>query len=291
MKIELYRESNWLFSGEDGICTKIAFQDADACSHNHNYYEFFLVISGRLTHYINDKKKIVGTGSLVFIRPNDIHSFQSPSHDFCFYNLLVSKETMDSCFSFLGSGCQAEQLMSSNMPPYISLQSAELNSLLPAFEQLTLAHEINILRFNTLLRSVTVNLLTRYFLSYNLKLSHDIPTWMNILALEMQKQQNYQEGLNALYRISQKSPEYLCRVFKKHLNKTPTKFINDIRITNAKLALEYTKRSILQICEEVGFYNTSHFYHLFKQETGLSPKAFRERSGNIWSDEDRHAGK
>ncbi len=71
---------------------------------------------------------------------------------------------------------------------------------------------------------------------------------------------------------------YLCRVFKKHLNKTPTEFINDIRIANAKLALEYTNRSILQICEEVGFDNTSHFYHLFKKDTGLSPKAFRELS-------------
>lgn len=97
----------------------------------------------------------------------------------------------------------------------------------------------------------------------------------------MQKQQNYQEGLNALYRISQKSPEYLCRVFKKHLNKTPTEFINDIRIANAKLALEYTNRSILQICEEVGFDNTSHFYHLFKKDTGVSPKAFRELSSEV----------
>lgn len=143
---------------------------------------------------------------------------------------------------------------------------------------MSIAHELNLVRFNTLLRAAAVNLLTSYFLSYNLKLSHDIPTWLGLLALEMQKQQNYQEGLNALYRISQKSPEYLCRVFKKHLNKTPTEFINDIRIANAKLALEYTNRSILQICEEVGFDNTSHFYHLFKKDTGLSPKAFRELS-------------
>lgn len=281
MKIEFYREQDWLFSGEDGICTKIAFQDADTRSHNHNYYEFFLVGAGSATHHINDKKKIVNTGALVFIRPKDIHSFQNPSSDFSFYNLLVSRGTMDSCFSFLGTGCNADQLMENEMPPFRQLLPAELNNLLPSFEQLAIAHELNIVRFNTLLRAATVNLLTSYFLSYNLKLSHDIPTWLGLLALEMQKQQNYQEGLNALYRISQKSPEYLCRVFKKHLNKTPTEFINDIRIANAKLALEYTNRSILQICEEVGFDNTSHFYHLFKKDTGLSPKAFRELSSEV----------
>ena len=54
MKIEFYREQDWLFSGEDGICTKIAFQDADTRSHNHNYYEFFLVGAGSATHHIND---------------------------------------------------------------------------------------------------------------------------------------------------------------------------------------------------------------------------------------------
>ena len=85
------QEQDWLFSGEDGICTKIAFQDADTRSHNHNYYEFFLVGAGSATHHINDKKKIVNTGALVFIRPKDIHSFQNPSSDFCFYNLLVSR--------------------------------------------------------------------------------------------------------------------------------------------------------------------------------------------------------
>ena len=70
-------------------------------------------------------------------------------------------------------------------------------------------------------------------------------------------------------------------IFYKYQNKTPTEFINDIRIANAKLALEYTNRSILQICEEVGFDNTSHFYHLFKKDTGLSPKAFRELSSEV----------
>ena len=143
MKIEFYREQDWLFSGEDGICTKIAFQDADTRSHNHNYYEFFLVGTGSATHHINDKKKIVNTGAQVFIRPKDVHRFQNPSSDFCFYNLLVSRGTMDSCFSFLGNGCNAEQLMENEMPPFRQLLPAELNNLLPSFEQLSIAHELN----------------------------------------------------------------------------------------------------------------------------------------------------
>ena len=163
MKIEFYREQDWLFSGEDGICTKIAFQDADTRSHNHNYYEFFLVGAGSATHHINDKKKIVNTGALVFIRPKDVHSFQNPSSDFCFYNLLVSRGTMDSCFSFLGTGCNADQLMENEMPPFRQLLPAELNNLLPSFEQLAIAHELNIVRFNTLLRPPPSNPLPAIF--------------------------------------------------------------------------------------------------------------------------------
>ena len=278
MNIVLYQDHNWLFADEDGICTKITTESADARAHRHNYYEIFLVISGQVTHNVNHKKFHLKTGSLNFIRPDDFHHFTSPSPDLEFYNLLTSKHVMDLCLNFLGTGSNYQNLLMSPMPPEILLTSSETMRLLSSFEQLIISREINVERFNALLRSFIVNCITDFYLFYNTNPTHNIPAWLNILTLEMQKKQNYQEGLASLYRISNKSPEYLCRVFKKHLNKTPTEFINDIRLTNAKLSLEYTNMSIVNICGEIGFENISHFYHLFKKETGLSPNEFRKLS-------------
>lgn len=278
MKITLYKDHNWLFADEDGICTKISAEDADARAHRHNYYEIFLIISGNVTHNINNKKMVLNSGSLALIRPDDFHSFTFPSIDFEFYNLLIAKHVMDLCLNFLGSGCNYQNLIMTVMPPSILLTPSETRLLLSAFEQLIILREINKEQFNALLRSFIVNCITNFFLFYNINPSHNIPDWLNIVTLEMQKKQNYQEGLKALYRISNKSPEYLCRVFKKHLNKTPTEFINDIRIKNAKLTLQYSTLPIIDICSDIGFENISHFYHLFKKETGLSPNEFRKLS-------------
>ena len=274
MKIEYYKDQEWLFSGEDGICTKLFFSNMDSRFHRHNYYEFFLVCSGTATHYINFREKPLGTGTLALIRPDDAHGFRNISKNFSFYNLLVSRGAMDNCLAFLGRQSGVYKMLNSEISP-VKLQQGELSNLLNTFERLSVAHELDLNYFNTQLKVSVLNLLSDFFLDRVLSLSREIPNWLGIVMLEMQRPQNYQEGLNALYRISQKSPEYLCRTFKKHLNKTPTEFINEIRIDNAKFALEYTNQSIMEISENVGYENLSHFYHLFKKKTGMSPKAFR----------------
>lgn len=275
MNIEYYNEQKWLFFGEDGICTKIPFSNMDSRFHKHNYYEFFLVCSGSATHYINYVSKPIHTGTFALVRPNDAHSFHNGTKNFSFYNLLVSKSVMDSCLAFLGSQNDIYQMLESEISP-VQLPHGERITLIKTFEQLAVAHELNINYFNTQLKITVINLLSDFFLNRVLHLPREIPNWLGLVVLEMQKPQNYQEGLSALYRISQKSPEYLCRIFKKHMNKTPTEFVNEIRIDNAKFALEYTNHSICEISSDVGYENLSHFYHLFKKDTGMSPKAFRE---------------
>lgn len=275
MKIEYYSENRWLFPGEDGVCTKIPFTDVDSRFHKHNYYEFFLVCSGNATHYINYREKPLCPGTLALIRPDDAHVFRKPTKNFSFYNLLVSKATMDTCLSFLGNQSGIYQMLESEIPP-VQLQQGETASLIKKLEHLTIARELNVNYLNTQLKITVINLLADFFLERFLHLPSEIPNWLGLVVLEMQKPQNYQEGLPALYRISRKSPEYLCRIFKRHLNKTPTEFINEIRIDGAKFALEYTNHTIMEISEDVGYENLSHFYHLFKKRTGMSPKAFRE---------------
>ena len=275
MKIEYYSENTWLFSGDDGICTKIPFSNMDARFHKHNYYEFFLVCSGSATHYINFKEKSISTGALALIRPDDVHCFRKGTKNFSFYNLLVSKSAMDTCLAFLGNQSGIYQMLETEIAP-VQSQQGETTSLIKTLEHLTVAHELSMNYFNTQLKITVINLLADFFLERVLHLPSEIPNWLGLVVLEMQKPQNYQEGLTALYRISRKSPEYLCRIFKKHLNKTPTEFINEIRIDNAKFALEYTNHTIVEISEDVGYENLSHFYHLFKEKTGMSPKAFRE---------------
>ncbi|MDD6734730.1 MAG: AraC family transcriptional regulator [Clostridiales bacterium] len=71
------------------------------------------------------------------------------------------------------------------------------------------------------------------------------------------------------------SEGYICHIFKKASGKTIIQYINDVRIEKAALLLENTDESIAGIASKVGFEDVNYFDRLFKKQTGMSPKKYR----------------
>jgi transcriptional regulator GlxA family with amidase domain len=69
----------------------------------------------------------------------------------------------------------------------------------------------------------------------------------------------------------------LLRRFKTATGDTPRVYIQKIRIENAKRLLESTKDTFNEITWKVGYENAGTFQKLFKTETGLSPREYREK--------------
>jgi YesN/AraC family two-component response regulator len=55
------------------------------------------------------------------------------------------------------------------------------------------------------------------------------------------------------------------------------KYLQQVKIEAAKKELEDGKRSFEEIYVHVGYDNVSFFRRIFKQGTGLSPAAYREK--------------
>ena len=51
---------------------------SDKRIHDHEFYEIFLTLSDNMVHLVADKKFVLPQSSLVFIRPNDVHSNHNP---------------------------------------------------------------------------------------------------------------------------------------------------------------------------------------------------------------------
>jgi AraC family transcriptional regulator len=68
---------------------------------------------------------------------------------------------------------------------------------------------------------------------------------------------------------------YLDRVFKRATGLRPHTYVALLRVDKAKLLLAQTSRSIADIALELGFADQSHFSNVFKQFSGLSPRAYR----------------
>ena len=69
--------------------------------------------------------------------------------------------------------------------------------------------------------------------------------------------------------------QYLGRIFKKETNLSFCDYINKQRIKRAKVLLEKTNDSIINISSSVGFNNVTYFNRLFKKHLNISPSEYR----------------
>ena len=72
---------------------------------------------------------------------------------------------------------------------------------------------------------------------------------------------------------------YLSKWFVKIVGETPSLYMINLRISKAKrLLLSVQELSVKQVGEMVGYADQNYFSRLFKQQTGLSPKQYRENA-------------
>ena len=86
--------------------------------------------------------------------------------------------------------------------------------------------------------------------------------------------------LDEVAKVANYSKATFCRFFRQRTRKTFTRFLNEVRIANARRLLLKTDLNVSQICYESGFNNVSNFNRQFKRITGLTPKAYLKKYEN-----------
>ncbi len=81
--------------------------------------------------------------------------------------------------------------------------------------------------------------------------------------------------LKALAQASHVSPEYLCRLFRRHLNLGPLECAGLARLERGASLLVRSNLSIKQIADTLGFSSPYHFSNKFHRVYGLSPRDYR----------------
>lgn len=67
------------------------------------------------------------------------------------------------------------------------------------------------------------------------------------------------------------------RLFKRAIGLPPSQYQIKLRLELARQLLRETKRSVIDIANEVGYANPSHFARLFRKASGLTPSAYRRQ--------------
>ncbi len=87
-------------------------------------------------------------------------------------------------------------------------------------------------------------------------------------------------ALANLARAGCVTPQYLIRLFRRHLGTTPAAYLWSVRVGHGLALLRGTGLSISEIAGRCGFASPFHFSRLVRRRYGRSPKALRAEAWN-----------
>jgi two-component system response regulator YesN len=73
------------------------------------------------------------------------------------------------------------------------------------------------------------------------------------------------------------NPQHLSRLFKELFGERFVEYSTGLRIEAAKAALADTDVTVEELCRRLGWTDAAHFTKVFKERTGLTPKAYARR--------------
>lgn len=245
--------------------------------HTHEFYEFFIITEGKVIHKANHSSQVLQDGSLVFMRPHDIHFYEKYQNFNCkWINMTFSSTVFHDLQIYLGDDFPWDTLLVPTVPPSLLLSKTEKRLLIQRLGELNLLPVSRKHMICTEFRTLLVDMFVRYFNTVDAEKSEQIPQWLRDLCEMMARKENFVSGLDAMKSLSGKTHEHLCRLFRRHFTCTPTEYVNSLRLNYAANMLINSDMDILNISMDSGFDNLSHFYHVFKNEFGTSPSAFRK---------------
>ena len=238
-----------------------------------------LILSGAITHCVNGEKQLLEANSIVFVRPDDRHAFQpAPGAPNCELMLLsYHLEFFITISRYLENDEFLHGYTEGVLPSVFRIPESRMNELsleLLNLNESSLAPAVRKIRFKVLL----VELFTRCFLPEAAGRPSGAPEWLEQLCEKMRTPANFIAGLRRMQQLSGYTPEHLCKVFRKYLDRTPTAFINEMRINYAARQLSDSDKGVAEIAYELNIQSLSRFYQLFKNQYACTPVEYRRRA-------------
>ena len=277
-KLEFFFES-CAAAIENAVRTKTFgcfYHDADGITtdiHVHECCEVLLCFSGGKTFFIDDRVFDVGDGTLFLLNPFEAHKIMADDRDFKRFVMQVhpaflyghSTESTDLSYAFFtrGSGISQKLTLSASELGYMS----ELIGAL----QTDNGYGDDVIKNARALEMIVF--LNRIFREKNLR--HDNTVCYGNKTVETALRyinENFagQLSLEIVAKHSYVSVNELCRLFKRHLGTTVTKYIQSKRIAEAKKRLS-AGCSVGETARLCGFCDYANFIRSFKKIVGMPP--------------------
>lgn len=253
--------------------------------HLHNEYEIYYLLEGERYYFIDQQTYHVRQGSLVLIRPNQIHQTSSAGalgHDR--FLIGLSEQPFGDFLSFTGE---------LNLSGFFK-RHAGVMELSPTDQSLTadllteVAEELH--QKKPGYRHTAMSRLSQLFIHINRSFpeASKSPSQASLSTQSRHRKvdevaayivDNYSQPLSldsiaAHFFISKC---YLSRIFKEATGFTVNEYLNMTRIRHARHLLINTGLSITAISESLGYDSITYFERVFRSYTEASPSEYRKQ--------------
>jgi AraC family cel operon transcriptional repressor len=246
--------------------------------HLHEFAEVLLLVKGYLLHEVNGSHHILPPGSLVFVRPYDLHRLLPVNSErTLFASLVLASSVIRELMSYLCTPAILHRFNTAPEAPCFQLQPDEARSLMLQMESVSNEQSVSSENATLMARVLAAQLFAGYLLNPRTqeRAKPLPPPWLSKLRDEAESWESLRDAPHRLHASCPCHPSYLCKSFQRYYGETPTDFVNRLRLRKAVQALGEPDAKIAAIAAELGFDSLSHFHRLFKRHYGLTPAAFR----------------
>lgn len=111
-----------------------------------------------------------------------------------------------------------------------------------------------------------------------------VPSWHGLMKrITGYINEHYAECITVehLAKLSGTSVSKFTRAFVRTFDISPGKYVSNIRLTAARQLLEHSDKPLVDIAQETGYYDLSHFTRAFRGEFGKTPGRYRREHLNL----------
>ena len=249
--------------------------------HEHDFYEFIVMIDGKAKHIHNSKTTVAAKGMFFLIKPGEFHQFlPHHKHEARHINFSISPAMLKELTDTIWHNDILQKIDRWTLPSNLLLPQKDFEFILDAIERLS-QFSLQSQNIHAMIKSIILRLML--FLADKLEsfemFSNDQtrPEWLNEFLQTLNEPSVFTMKLKDIYPLAPYSQSMLNSYFNKYMGTTLINYITTLKISYACTLLRHTDSSPLEISNKLAYDSLSHFNRVFKKITGTSPIAYRKQ--------------
>ena len=256
-------------------------------THTHNYVEIPFLVRGEAEHYINGERVVQKAGDLLFIGLHTTQSTLALKDGAILINFIIRPQFLDCVLemikhdvdsSFLYDFFVDSLLDRNESPSYLYFATAGIPHIQNLIQNLILSltdrenYDQTILQITTGLLLIHLQKQTAQIMFTQ---AQDFVIWRVMRYINVNYLNASLTQLAAELKLDYKK---LSKLILKKTGKSFMRLVEIKRLTRVQELLRSTDLTVQQIAAQTGCTNLNHFYKLFFDKNGITPRQYRQNN-------------